>query len=136
MVYDIQWLKNEHVLQVVFRGDFSQDDICNLVDDLYTELSSAQQTVHIVVDVPSGCAYPRSLTSLIPVATQYYGMPNLGYTMLVTDNMGLWTFAKLVSQASTKNHRFVTARTLYAVLDYLAEKDDRLTPAFAEARAG
>lgn len=136
MVYDIEWLEAKRILRLSFYDDISQNDVCRMIDDLHSTLSAAQQTVHIVVELPSGYTYPTSLTSLIPLAKTYYRLPNLGCTMLVTDNMALWTFAKLISQASGKKPRLITARTLEAVLDYLDKKDSSLHLRFQEARAG
>lgn len=95
MPYQIEWYVPNRVLMIRCWGEYANEDVSVMSQEVLKHSRTAPQPVHLLVDARELTRLPSSYATLIKELNTFNREPSLGWSVLVTDQ-GLNRLYKLL----------------------------------------
>ncbi|MCU0513800.1 MAG: hypothetical protein MUE40_14675 [Anaerolineae bacterium] len=106
MPFEVAWSQPERVIQVVFSGQVSLDDITGAVSQVNTLLDSARPPAHILISLAPVITFPLDIGSVSAALKMSMGHAHAGWTLMYGSNKPVVRFAaNIIMQVSRVDFR-------------------------------
>jgi len=124
MGYELSWLKENRVAQIIMQGNVTLQEANQLNDDVIRLLDAAAPPIHFVTDITHMGKFPTNALQ-IKKSLAYLGHRNAGWFLIVGGNALVNTIATVLTQFLRKDYRMF--RTHRQAFEFLAKQDATLS---------